>query len=78
MGSPLLRGLLGLAGGVGMTATYAIHDRLTRKYLQAPTIMVDPYTEERDGALYLTHDAEYRTAILCDAIVDIQTVEGDR
>jgi hypothetical protein len=36
------------------------------------SIMVDPYTEERNGHLYLVSQNKYQTAVLCDAIVDIQ------
>jgi hypothetical protein len=49
----------------------SVHTRLSRKYMQAPTVVVDPYTEDRGGYLYLVSQDQYRTAILCDAIVDI-------
>lgn len=52
--------------------TIAVHTRLTRKYMHPAITMVDPYTEDRNGSLYLVCDNEYNTAILCDAIVSIE------
>lgn len=52
-----------------------VQDRLSLKYMLPPTVMVDPFTTERDGFLYLTSDSRYRTAILCDAIVSIEITE---
>ena len=46
--------------------------RLDRKYLTPGTVMIDPYTEDRNGHLYLVSQNKYQTAILCDAIVDIR------
>ena len=51
-----------------------IHDRLTRKYAHAPHTMVNPYSEVRNGHLYLVSEDERSMAILCDAIVDIKIV----
>jgi hypothetical protein len=50
--------------------TITVTTRLDRKYFFPGTVMVDPYTEERNGHLYLV--SEDKSAILCDAIVDIQ------
>ncbi len=52
--------------------TMTIITRLDRKYFLPGHDMVDPYTEDRNGHLYLVSQGEYQTAILCDAIVDIQ------
>ena len=52
--------------------TISLHTRLSRKYGQPATVMVDPYTEDRNGYLYLVCDDKYHTAILCEAIVDIE------
>lgn len=46
-------------------------DRLDRKYLTHGTVMIDPYTEERNGHLYLVSRNKYNSAILCEAIVDV-------
>lgn len=54
-----------------------VQDRLSAKYMLPPTEMVDPFTIERDGFLYLTSDSPYRTAILCDAIVAIEIKESE-
>jgi hypothetical protein len=53
--------------------TVTVITRLDRKYMHRGTQMTDPYTEERDGHLYLVCDptAYMRCAILCDAIVDV-------
>jgi hypothetical protein len=51
--------------------TISVRTRLDLKYLHPATIMVDPYTEERHGALYLVADG---TAILCDSIVSIDSL----
>jgi len=51
--------------------TISVLTRLDRKYMLPATVMVDPYTEDRNGYLYLVSEDEYRTAILCDAIVSI-------
>ena len=48
--------------------------RLDRKYMLPATVMTDVYSEERDGALYLVSQGKYSTAILCDAIVSIETL----
>lgn len=57
-----------------------VHTRLDMKYLHPGSLMVDPYTEERDGHLYLVSDNPtphaQRTAILCDAIVSIAEVSA--
>ncbi len=57
----------------GSTMTVTVITRLDRKYMHRGTQMTDPYTEERDGHLYLVCDptAYMRCAILCDAIVDV-------
>lgn len=52
--------------------TITLHTRLSRKYMLPATTMVDPYTEDRNGHLYLVSQDEYHTAILCDAIVSIE------
>lgn len=49
--------------------TISVLTRLDRKYMLPATVMVDPYTEERHGSLYLVADG---TAFLCDAIVSIE------
>ena len=58
--------------------TISVMTRLDRKYMLPGTIMIDPYTEEKDGHLYLVVDspAEYctRHAILCDSIVSIESL----
>ena len=53
--------------------TVIVTTRLDKKYFHRGTTMNDPYTEERDGNLYLVCDPEpyMRHAILCDAIVDV-------
>lgn len=51
--------------------TITVTTRLDRKYMFSGTVMTDPYTEDRNGHLYLVSEDEYRTAILCDAIVSI-------
>ena len=43
-----------------------------RRHCLPGSIMIDPYTEERNGHLYLVSQNEYNTAVLCDAIVHIQ------
>ena len=48
-----------------------IHTRLTRKYFFAPEVMTDPYSEDRNGSLYLVN-GDGNLAILCDAIVSIE------
>lgn len=58
--------------------TITVVTRLDRKYFFPGTVMVDPYTEERkggvygDGHLYLVSQCKYKTAILCEAIVDVK------
>lgn len=52
--------------------TMTVITRLDRKYFLPGHYMVDPYTEDRNGHLYLVSQGEYQTAILCDAIVDIR------
>lgn len=49
--------------------------RLDRKYLTHGTVMIDPYTEERDDHLYLVSRKKYNSAILCEAIVDVKLEE---
>ena len=53
-----------------------VRDTLDRKYMHPGSVMIDPYTEEKNGHLYLVSDnpTPYcsRHAILCDAIVDIK------
>ena len=51
--------------------TISVLTRMDAKYLLPATIMVDPYTEERHGALYLVADG---AAILCDSIVSIESL----
>jgi hypothetical protein len=53
--------------------TVIVTTRLDKKYFHRGTTMNDPYTEERNGNLYLVCDPEpyMRQAILCDAIVDV-------
>lgn len=48
-----------------------VHTRLTRKYLTAPESMVNVYSEDRNGHLYLVN-GDGNLAILCDAIVSIE------
>jgi hypothetical protein len=53
--------------------TITVTDRLHRKYMLPGIVMTDPYTEDRNGHLYLVSDHEVgSTAILCDAIVNIE------
>ena len=52
--------------------TITVVTRLDRKYFLPGHEMVDPYTEDRNGHLYLVSQGEYQTAILCDAIVEIR------
>lgn len=52
--------------------TITVITRLDRKYFFPGTVMIDPYTEERNGHLYLVSEDKYNSAILCDAIVEIQ------
>ena len=49
---------------------FLVTSTLDRKYFRPGTLMIDPYTEDRDGHLYLT-DASGKRSILCEAIVDI-------
>lgn len=51
--------------------TITVITRLDRKYLLPGSVMVDPYTEDRNGHLYLVSQGEYKTAVLCEAIVNI-------
>jgi hypothetical protein len=53
--------------------TVTVITRLDKKYYHRGTVMKEPYTEERDGHLYLVSEPEtyMRHAILCDAIVDV-------
>lgn len=51
--------------------TITVRTRLDHKYMLAGSVMVDPYSEDRGGFLYLVSQDKYKTAILCDAIVDI-------
>lgn len=52
--------------------TITVRTRLDRKYMLAGTVMTDPYTEDRDGFLYLVSQDEYNTAILTNAIHSIE------
>lgn len=52
--------------------TITVRTRFDSKYMLAGSVMVDPYTEDRDGSLYLVSQGEHQTAILCDAIVSIE------
>ena len=57
-----------------------VRDTLDRKYMHPGKQMIDPYTEDRDGHLYLvseTHPnpATKKTGVLCEAIVSIEIVE---
>lgn len=58
--------------------TISVVTRLDRKYMLPGTIMTNPYTEEKDGHLYLVEDnpTAYctRHAILCDSIVSIESL----
>ena len=49
-----------------------VHTRLTRKYMLPAIVMANPYSEDRDGFLYLVSEGEYATALLCDSIVQIE------
>ena len=49
-----------------------IHTRLTRKYMLPAEVMTAPYSEDRDGYLYLVSQGQHQTAILCDSIVSIE------
>lgn len=51
---------------------YNVTTTLDRKYGHAPHLMVDPYTEARNGALYLVSQSKYQTAIRIDGIVDVE------
>lgn len=48
-----------------------IHTRLTRKYMLPAEVMTAPYSEDRDGHLYLVN-GDGNLAILCDSIVSIE------
>ena len=52
--------------------TITVTTRLDRKYTLAGSVMVDPYTEDRNGYLYLVSQGQYQTAILIDAIDSIE------
>lgn len=53
-----------------------VRNTLDRKYMLPGTVMTDPYTEEKDGSLYLAADSEWgRTWVLCVAIVSTQIEE---
>ena len=52
--------------------TITVTTRIDRKYMLAGSVMVDPYTEDRNGYLYLVSQGQYQTAILCDAIDSIE------
>lgn len=53
-----------------------VRTTLDRKYMTPGQQMTDPYTEDRDGYLYLVTDTEWgSSAVLCDAIVSIEIVE---
>ena len=64
--------MLTLPTNEGHTMTITVITRLDRKYFLPGHDMVDPYTEDRNGHLYLVSQGKYQTAILCDAIVDIR------
>ena len=50
-----------------------VRTRLDRKYGHAGSTLTDPYTEDRNGHLYLVGADKYGDhAILCEAIVDIE------
>jgi len=49
-----------------------VRTRMDRKYGHAGSTLVDPYTEERNGHLYLVSATQYGShAILCEGIVDV-------
>jgi len=48
--------------------------RLDRKYMMPAHTLADPYTEDRNGSLYLVSQDQYSTAILCDSIVSIENL----
>lgn len=51
--------------------TITVRTTLDRKYMLAGSVMVDPYTEDRDGTLYLVSQGQYQTAIRIDSIDSI-------
>ena len=58
----------------GNEMNVSVLTRLDRKYMMPAHTLVDPYTEDRNGSLYLVSQDRYSTAILCDAIVSIETL----
>ena len=51
--------------------TISVFTRLDRKYMLPATTMTNPYTEERNGHLFLV---DCVNAILCDSIVSIDVI----
>jgi hypothetical protein len=53
---------------------YLVRDTLDRKYGHSGTPMTDPYTEDRNGYLYLVN-SDGRSAVLCDGIVEVTEID---
>lgn len=51
--------------------TIALRTRLDVKYFFPGSVLTNPYSEERDGALYLVNE-DGKSAFLCDAIASIE------
>ena len=66
----------GPTGDRAMTIT--VRNTLDKKYMLPGTILVDPYTQDCDGSLYLVGNnpnAEMlESAILCSAIVSVEVM----
>jgi len=58
----------------GNKMNVSVLTRLDRKYMLPAHTLVDPYTEDRNGSFYLVSQGRHSTAILCDAIVSIETL----
>ena len=55
--------------------TISVLTTLHRRNLLPAEVMNDPYTEDRNGVLYLVTDhADGRTAFRCDAIVSVDFI----
>jgi hypothetical protein len=56
--------------------TITVRNTLDKKYMLPGTTLVNPYTEDRDGSLYLVGDNPksnmLESAILCSAIVSVE------
>ena len=58
--------------------TITVRNTLDKKYMLPGTTLVDPYTEDRDGSLYLVGDNPNtdmsESAILCSAIFSVEVM----